>query len=72
MIKGLVTCETICFITSLPRLHANASALLNLARSHWSIENGIHRVRDVAFGEDACTVTTAARHKFWRRCAMQV
>ena len=58
--KGGVSSETICFITSLPRLRANASALLNLARSHWSIENGIHRVRDVAFGEDACTVTTGS------------
>ena len=58
--KGIVSSETICFITSLPRLRANASALLNLARSHWSIENGIHRVRDVTFGEDACTVTTGS------------
>jgi len=57
-IKGSVTFETICFITSLPRLRANAPALLNLARSHWSIENALHRVRDVSMGEDACTVTS--------------
>jgi predicted transposase YbfD/YdcC len=55
--KGVVTVETICFITSLPRLRGNAPTLLKLARSHWSIENGLHRVRDVSMGEDACTVT---------------
>lgn len=59
-IRGVATVETICFITSLPRLRANASALLNLARSHWSIENGLHRVRDVSMGEDACTVSSGA------------
>ena len=59
-IKGIVTTETICFITSLPRLRANAAALLNLARSHWSIENQLHRVRDVSMGEDACTVASGA------------
>ena len=57
-IKGTDTTETICFVTSLPRLNANAQALLKLARSHWSIENGLHRVRDVSMGEDACTVTS--------------
>lgn len=57
-IKGAVTVETICFITSLSRLRANAPALLKLVRSHWSIENGLHRVRDVSMGEDACTVTS--------------
>jgi predicted transposase YbfD/YdcC len=57
-IKGAVTVETICFITSLPRLRANAAALLKLARSHWSIENRLHRVRDVSMGEDACTVSS--------------
>ena len=59
-INGKRTAETVCFITSLSRLHANAAALLKLARSHWSIENGVHYVRDVAFGEDACTVTTGS------------
>jgi len=41
-------------------LKAHAPALLKLARSHWSIENGLHRVRDVSMGEDACTVTSGA------------
>ena len=55
--KGVVSTETIFFITSLPRLRANAPTLLKIMRSHWSIENNLHRVRDVTFGEDACTVT---------------
>lgn len=59
-VKGVVTTETICFVTSLPRLSANAPALLKLARSHWSIENELHRVRDVSMGEDACTVSSGA------------
>jgi predicted transposase YbfD/YdcC len=41
-------------------LRANAPALLKLARSHWSIENSLHRVRDVSMGEDACTVSSGA------------
>jgi predicted transposase YbfD/YdcC len=57
-IKGETTVETICFITSLPRLRASAAALLKIARTHWSIENGLHRVRDVTMGEDACTVSS--------------
>jgi predicted transposase YbfD/YdcC len=59
-IKGEVSVETVCFITSLPRLRANASALLKLARRHWSIENELHRVRDVSMGEDACTVSSGS------------
>jgi predicted transposase YbfD/YdcC len=50
--------ECVFAITSLSRLHANAEALLKLSREHWSIENRVHYVRDVAFGEDACTVST--------------
>jgi predicted transposase YbfD/YdcC len=57
---GETTIETVCFVTSLTRLRANAPALLNLARSHWSIENSLHRVRDVSMGEDACTVASGA------------
>ena len=57
-IKGEIAVETVYFITSLPRLRANAAALLKLSRAHWSIENKVHRVRDVTFGEDACTVTS--------------
>jgi hypothetical protein len=56
IVNGVPSGETVCFITSLSRRRANAAALLKLARNHWSIENGLHRVRDVSMGEDACAV----------------
>jgi len=42
------------------------SQLLELIVGHWdAIENGVHRVRDVTFGEDACRVARpkAARNR---------
>src|SRR5262245_10441348 len=45
-------------ITSVPRSLANASQLLAWWQGHWGIENRVHYVRDVAFGEDACRVRT--------------
>jgi len=36
--------------------------LLDLILGHWgAIENGVHRVRDVTFGEDACRVGCPTR-----------
>lgn len=43
-------------ITSLDPGKANARRLLALDRGHWGIENGLHHVRDVSLGEDACRV----------------
>ena len=43
-------------ITSLSADRANAAALLTFLRDHWQIENGLHYVRDVTLGEDACRV----------------
>ena len=37
-----------------------APALLGHARGHWGIENRLHYVRDVTFGEDASQVRSAA------------
>jgi hypothetical protein len=53
---GRIEQETVYGITSLRPLDAGASRLLALNRTHWSIENNLHRVRDVTFGEDACRV----------------
>jgi len=53
---GRVEQETAYGITSLRPLAAGAPGLLRLNRSHWSIENNLHRVRDVTFGEDASRV----------------
>jgi len=54
--KGRVTVEVQYAITSLPRELADAAFLLTHWRDHWKIENGLHWVRDVTFGEDKCQV----------------
>lgn len=43
-------------ITSLTPEQADPARLLALRRGHWTIENGVHRQKDVAFGEDASLV----------------
>lgn len=43
-------------ITSLPPAVADASRSLALKRGHWQIENALHRVKDVTFGEDRSLV----------------
>jgi predicted transposase YbfD/YdcC len=48
--------ETAYGITSLKPLDAGAARLLELNRTHWSIENNLHWVRDMVFGEDDCRV----------------
>jgi hypothetical protein len=50
------TVEVVYGITSLPPDRADARTLLTLLRHHWRIENQLHYVRDVTFGEDACRV----------------
>lgn len=39
--------------TSLDPHRGTPARLLTLKRGHWGIENGLHRVKDVTFGEDA-------------------
>ncbi len=50
---GGVTVEVQYLITSVPRVSAEAAALLGWVRGHWGIENRLHYVRDVTMGEDA-------------------
>ena len=47
--KGKVTYERRHFITSLP---ADAQEFAKTVRTHWGIENSLHYVLDVSFGED--------------------
>ena len=58
VLKGKTEVEAAYGITSLKRDAADAAALLGLVRGHWAIENGLHYVRDVTLGEDACRVRT--------------
>jgi hypothetical protein len=57
---GAITEEVRYFITSLPPERADARRLLALVRGHWGIENRLHWVRDVTFGEDRCPIRTGA------------
>ena len=58
--KGEKTVEVVYGMTSLSRERADAQRLLGLTRRHWGIENGLHYVRDVTLGEDACRVRKGA------------
>lgn len=58
-VHGLCTREVRDFVTSLDARWP-AADLLALVRSHWRIENTVHYVRDVTFGEDASTIRSGA------------
>lgn len=54
--------ETVLGISSLAPMRdpkANAAWLLEIARGHWTIENGNHYVRDRTYDEDRCPVRDA-------------
>ncbi len=53
MATGEVTEETSYAVTSFTPDEASPAVLEHLWRGHWTIENRVHHVRDVAFAEDA-------------------
>jgi len=55
-VRGVTTVEVEYAMTSLTAQQADAARLATLVRAHWEIENGLHYVRDVTLGEDACRV----------------
>lgn len=50
--------ETRYYVTDLAVGDASTDQLFRLVNGHWSIENGLHWVRDVTFGEDLSQVRT--------------
>jgi predicted transposase YbfD/YdcC len=57
---GVASTETVYAITSLGHRYADAVLLAVWLRGHWQIENTLHWVRDVTFGEDHSAVRTGA------------
>jgi hypothetical protein len=55
-VNGKKTVEVEYAMTSLTPQEADAKRLSELVRSHWQIENGLHYIRDMTFGEDASRV----------------
>ncbi|WP_435060209.1 ISAs1 family transposase [Streptomyces sp. bgisy060] len=53
---GKVSRQTVYAITDLTALQASPQKLAHLARSHWTIENRLHFVRDTTFAEDASKI----------------
>lgn len=54
---GKITHEVVCGLTSLTPDQASPKRLLDLVRSYWGIENGLHYRRDVTFQEDRTRMT---------------
>ena len=48
------------YVTSLPAEVAPPEELERLCRGHWTIENRVHYIRDVTFGEDASDARTGS------------
>ena len=53
-----VTEEIEMLLTSRPAAQLSAAQIQVSRRGHWTIENPIHYVRDVTFGEDRSTIRT--------------
>jgi predicted transposase YbfD/YdcC len=60
---GQLHAETVYAVTSLGPEQADAAALLRLWQQHWGIENQVHWVRDVGFGEDRSLTRTGRAHQ---------
>ncbi|GHD26386.1 ISAs1 family transposase [Nocardiopsis kunsanensis] len=58
--NGKKTVEVVYLVTSADARAARPQVLAAWVQSHWHIENRLHWVRDVTFGEDACRIRRGA------------
>lgn len=66
--KGETTVEIVYLISILPSGSDAPQRLLDLSRGHWSIENGLHYVRDVTFAEDRSRLRTGHAPQLLAAC----
>jgi predicted transposase YbfD/YdcC len=59
--------QELTFVTSLTPEQAPAPELLRLLRQHWLIENRVHYVRDVSYGEDRLHARRIGQVLAWAR-----
>lgn len=58
-----ITYQVVFGITSLPSEQCSPQQLMVFVRTHWHIENRLHYVRDVTFGEDVCRIRHTKRQR---------
>ena len=63
---GKITCETVYGMTSLGPDQAGPQRLLEVVRTHWNIENGLHYRRDETMREDWCHLRLGHAQHIWR------
>lgn len=61
--KAGKTSETVYGIAPLLKEYSSIKDLSRYLRGHWSIENNLHRVRDVSFQEDKSTIRKGHAHQ---------